>query len=155
MSGTECSIQILFTLHCWHFAFNFSLTVTSQDVTAGHRWKTFILPLDEKFHEGSFQSYLESRGGLDCLTKSCDGETLKRGGRAYTDYHAEIIIFRQLLGSLHFVKDLADADMVLVPVLGVSTISVPHSCRSYGKCLPTIWASFTADTNTSFDSRQM
>lgn len=100
---------------------NTNFHVNANDVAVGHRWKTYILPVDKKFHEGVFHSYLEQKGGLDCLTKACDGPTLVRGGKQYTDYMAEIIIFRKLLASLHFVKDIQDADLIFVPVLGSST----------------------------------
>ena len=61
---------------------------------------------------------------MNCLLNSCDAETILKYGIQYTDYLSELVIFfRKLLGSLHFVRNLRDADLVLVPALGVSPIT--------------------------------
>lgn len=108
------------------------LTVTVNDILIGHRWKTYLFPIDKKFNEDSVLTYIDSRGGVDCITQICDLEFLGKGGFQYTDYMAEVIIFKKLLASLNFVKDIKDADLVLVPLLGVS--SVINGCRNGGRC---------------------
>ena len=88
--------------------------------------------------EGSLNEYLKARDknrtGLDCLLNPCTGDDITRGGHHYIDYSAEAIILKKLLGSLHFVKNAKDADLILVPVLHVMTIRDPLSCRNLGKC---------------------
>lgn len=117
---------------------NAKATVTANDVSVGHRFKTYIFPVDPKFHEGSLNEYLKAKDGhkpgMDCLLNACAGDDIKLGGRGYIDYSAEVIILKKLLGSLHFVKNIKDADLILVPVLHVTTIQYPIGCRSFGKC---------------------
>lgn len=61
---------------------------------------------------------------------------------------AEVIIFKKLLASLHFVKDIEDADMVLVPLLGVSFII---QCRNGGSCQNNWFSNLTAEIEQKSD----
>jgi len=105
--------------------------VTPADVALGHRWKTYILPIDKKFHDGAISAYI-NRTGPDCILNMCSEEVLEKTRTAqYEDHVAEVPIFRKLLASLHLVDNAEDADLIWVPVLGVSTIL---ECRNYGSC---------------------
>ena len=76
--------------------------------------------------------YMKSRSSPDCFTVSCSLQTII-GGKGFTDLFAETIIFKKLLASLHFVKDINDAELVLVPVLGHTSITI-GPCNMFGKC---------------------
>jgi len=117
------------------------ISVTENDILMGHNWKTYLFPAEKRFNEDAVLSFIKSRG-VDCITKICDLETILRGGFQYTDHMAEVIIFKKLLASLHFVKDIEDADMVLVPLLGVSFII---QCRNGGRCQNNWFSNLTAE----------
>eukprot|EP00804_Cyclotella_cryptica_P022070 CCRYP_019735-RB/>CCRYP_019735-RB protein AED:0.00 eAED:0.00 QI:81/1/1/1/1/1/2/1040/700 len=107
-------------------------SVNVHDVIVGHQWKTYILPLDKIYHEKQYERIIKGEHELDCFLKSCNAETIRKGGPQYTDHLSEIIILRKLLGSLHFISNLKNADLVLVPALGVA--SIIGKCRNYGRC---------------------
>ena len=125
----EVDIEKMFPI----FGRQAATSVNAHDIAVGHRWKTFILPLDSKFHEDQYLGLpIEDQESVDCLLNSCDAETILKYGIQYTDYLSELIIFRKLLGSLQFVRNLRDADLVLVPALGVTPIA--RTCRHRGSC---------------------
>jgi hypothetical protein len=102
------------------------LTVTPEDVSIGHKWKTYLFPLEKKWNEDALLAHIE-RTSQDCFTKSCNQENINSISQL-DDYMAEVIIFKKLLASLHFVKNIKDADLILVPVLGCTVIVSQRLC---------------------------
>jgi len=102
------------------------LTVTPGDVSIGHKWKTYLFPLDKKWNEDALLEHI-ARTSQDCFTKSCNHEIIKSVFQL-DDYMADVIIFKKLLASLHFVKNITDADLILVPVLGCTVIVSQRLC---------------------------
>lgn len=97
-------------------------SVNAHDAVEGHQWKTSIHLLGVNYHKKQYLRVINEKGKLDCFHRSCDADTILKGGFQYLDHLSEILISRKLLGSLHFIKDLKHADLVLDPVLEVTSI---------------------------------
>ena len=111
--------------------------VTAKDIEVGHQWKTYMVPLDKKFHVDAmnnfFQHTTENNNHLTEYYEADDRDAVKF---QEVDYSAEAIILQKLLASLHFVDDINKADIVLVPALPtVKTSSIINrDCRNGGRC---------------------
>ena len=111
--------------------------VTPKDIEVGHKWKTFLLPLDKQFHEDPFSSYVKNYAAAskNRVTQyytgagAADEDSLPNFQEV--DYMAEGIILQKLLSSLNFVDDINDADLVLVPALPIA--KTQPTCRNLGK----------------------
>jgi len=99
--------------------------VTDNDIKLGHGFKTFILPLEEKFHQDAYKQY----DLFGCLLEPCSKTELSRLPVQYLDYQAEAIILRKLVSSLSFTTNIEEADLVLVPALPL-TMSWHHQYAS-------------------------
>lgn len=113
-------------------------TVNAIDVEIGHRWKTYIFPISGKYNEMGVANYMLKHPGKDCWTKTCDTKTVQEGlVHHLTDYKAEIIIFKKLLASLYFVRNIEDADLVWVPILGAAHVvngMKVGACKTFISC---------------------
>jgi len=114
--------------------------VTFKDIGVGHQWKTYLVPLDKKFHVGPFKDFLNyTKDNQNHLTNVVPVD--KSGDITFqeADYRAEVVILQKLLASLNFVDDINDADLVLVPALPmVKTARLKGKsaggCRNHGRC---------------------
>ena len=130
---------------------SFETMVCQEDKILGKTFKTYIMPLDAKFHKAAYEEYDEGdyadfkRG---CLLEACPSEYLNGLFPQYPDYNAEVPILRKMLGALTFVPSEAEADLILIPALPVTKTSnhwksrKPNlddvggwlGCRNYGLC---------------------
>jgi reversibly glycosylated polypeptide/UDP-arabinopyranose mutase len=98
--------------------------VTPKDIEVGHKWKTFLLPLDKQFHEDPFSDFVNDYAKKNRVTEYYTADEKKEFVfNQEVDYMAEGIILQKFLSSLNFVDDINDADLVLVPALPIAKAS--------------------------------
>jgi len=111
--------------------------ITRKDAEVGNSWKTYVVPLKQKFHETVFLTHIKKNfaDSKDYVTNPHNSDV--ELGHQTVDHVGEVVILQKLLSSLKFVSDYNDADLVLVPALPV-TASISNgrirNCRIFGRC---------------------
>jgi len=106
--------------------------VTEHDIRIGHRWKTFLVPLSQQFHEMPYYFFIQD-AKEDRITSDYYANEKQNMNHKYNiDHFAEVVILRKFLASLDFVQDVDDADLILVPAL--PSLHVSLRCWNFGLC---------------------
>ena len=138
--------------------------VTQEDRNLGQKIKAYLFPLPDKFHRDVYERY----NIYGCLEEPCSSERVSTLPFQYLDYSSEAIILRKFMSSLSFVLNPEEADLILVPALGVMMTwyqskeltwyqsekrwRQTSGCRNGGICVNDLFEELSARTKDSLRS---